>query len=300
MEITLHPYYPAFFVTCVVSGTPCPESPTYDVSRPNGPITTDVTGLSSNTAYDCYVVAKNSQGDGICSNKVSTSTQTVCFPYDALVTTPKGKTMISNLQVGDKVLTRTPEGELVFEKIYLLGHRDFRSVGLFVSIHTQSNAALRLTKDHQIPYTSHPNKACEYGPASDVKVGHYVQVVSEDGNGISLSKVIAMEEVTGQGYFNPYTMGGNIVVDGIVASCHSSFILDNILDGMGISITGGYQAILAPLRLLYKVLGGNAFQVVQYLVDLMVDVVNHPQLTMLQIMRNLFYCGHVENCKAFG
>ena len=286
---------PAFFVTCVTSGNPCPVSPMYDVNRPSGSTDTDVISLQGDTSYDCYVVAKNSQGDGVCSNMMNATT--ACFPGDSMVTTPGGRMQISNLRVGDKVLTRNSKGRLIFEEIYMLGHRDFHSVGLFLHIHTISNATLRLTKDHQIPYTPHADKTVEYGPASDVKVGHYIQVVSQDGKGIYLSKVIAIEPVIGQGYFNPYTMGGNIVVDGIVASCHSSFIFDKMLNTMGISIPGGYQAIFAILRLMYKTVGAYAFQNVQYLIDAVIEIVNHPHLTMLQVIRNVFNAGHVYNCK---
>jgi len=65
---------PAFFVTCVPAGTACPTNPVFDINRPIGQRTDDVTGLSPSTLYDCYVVAKNSQGVGVCSSKVTATT----------------------------------------------------------------------------------------------------------------------------------------------------------------------------------------------------------------------------------
>lgn len=286
---------PAFFVTCVTSGTPCPVSPAYNVGRPSAATTTIVRGLSTDTTYDCYVVAKSSQGNGVCSSLKNVTT-TFCFPGDSLVITPTGKKLISHLEVGDKVLTVSRMGLVIFEEIYMLGHKDFHSVGLFLRIHTLSNATLRLTHDHQISFTSQVDQAPKYGPAAAVKVGDYVHVVSEDNTIVSLSKVTAVEEIFAQGYFNPYTMEGNIIVDGIVASCHSSFILDNLFNRMGISIPAGYQAVFAPLRVIFKAVGAKAFQHIQFLIDAIIDIVNHPHLTWSQIIRNEFYCGKVSKC----
>lgn len=44
-----------------------------------------------------------------------------------------------------------------------------------------------------------------------------------------------------QGLYNPYTMTGIIVVDGVVASSHSSSALDGLFDYLGVSIPTGYQ-----------------------------------------------------------
>eukprot|EP00889_Picochlorum_renovo_P006866 jgi/Picre1/33896/NNA_001375.t1 len=233
---------PAFFATCVTSGTPCPVSPAFDENRPSGTTTTTVTGLLIDTSYDCYVVAKNSQGNGVCSNM---KTFTTCFPGDSVVITPTGKKLISHLEIS---------------------------------------------------FTSQVDKAPTYGPAAAVRVGDYVNVVSEDNTIVSLSKVTAVEEIFAQGYFNPYTMEGNIIVDGIVASCHSSFILDKLFNRMGISIPAGYQAVFAPLRVIFKAVGAKAFQHIQFLIDAIIDIVNHPHLTWSQIIRNEFYCGKVSKC----
>ncbi|KAI8110796.1 hypothetical protein M9434_004370 [Picochlorum sp. BPE23] len=66
---------PSFFVTCVASGALCPTSPTFDISRPESQVLTDVTGLSAGTSYDCYVVAKSYNDVGVCSLPESISTE---------------------------------------------------------------------------------------------------------------------------------------------------------------------------------------------------------------------------------
>jgi hypothetical protein len=55
------------------------------------------------------------------------------------------------------------------------------------------------------------------------------------------------------GAFNPLTMNGTIVVDGVVASAHS----DWFLDGLAPAETQAwvYQTVLAPVRVAYRVLG---------------------------------------------
>lgn len=65
---------PSFSVVCVASGSGCPSSPSYTLARPGGSTTTDVGSLSQNTAYDCYVIAKNWDGSKICSAPSSITT----------------------------------------------------------------------------------------------------------------------------------------------------------------------------------------------------------------------------------
>ena len=69
---------PSFVVSCVPRGTPCNPSPDFandGVDRPAGQTSTDVTGLTANTAYDCYVVAKSGSAlEGVCSTNSSIAT----------------------------------------------------------------------------------------------------------------------------------------------------------------------------------------------------------------------------------
>ncbi|MCP3857712.1 MAG: amidohydrolase family protein, partial [Actinomycetia bacterium] len=62
---------PSFYVACVASaGATCPTGLTFDVARPAGQTTTTVGGLTPGTSYTCYVVAKNWNGEEVCSSGV--------------------------------------------------------------------------------------------------------------------------------------------------------------------------------------------------------------------------------------
>ena len=47
--------------------------------------------------------------------------------------------------------------------------------------------------------------------------------------GCLVGAVVSTAFVSKRGLYNPYTLSGTIVVDGVAASCHSSWILDGLL-----------------------------------------------------------------------
>ena len=62
--------------------------------------------------------------------------------------------------------------------------------------------------------------------AKDVAVGDLLPYF--DGVTFKASPVKSTKETLKSGLFNPYTHSGSIVVDGVAASCHSSWILDGV------------------------------------------------------------------------
>ena len=194
-----------------------------------------------------------------------------CFPGDSVVTTEAGgRRRISELAIGDRVLAARPDGSTFFDDVYLFGHKDAAVVTSFVKLETASGAVLRLTGDHHVPVRR--AGAALVLPSAAVQVGDLVRVVG-DANA-ALEPVASKSIVQDRGLFNPYTLSGTIVVDGVVASSHSSSALDGLFAALGVSIPDGYQAAFAPLRALYRLVGARRFASLEYIIDAVAEVVN--------------------------
>jgi hypothetical protein len=61
------------------------------------------------------------------------------------------------------------------------------------------------------------------------------------------------------GLYNPFTLSGDLVVNGVLASAHSDWFLDRVMPQSYVSsIPAIYQAAMAPMRATYYVGGPNA------------------------------------------
>lgn len=139
---------------------------------------------------------------------------------------------MDQLQVGDQVLSVDAAGKLIYDDIYFFGHAERSAWAPFVSLKLETPEAvsqwnLELTPDHFIQMCQAANCSWEDSrtiPAEQVLPGHHVWVVTD--NGVEFALVIATQLVPQIGLYNPYTLSGNIVVNGVVASSHSSWLLD--------------------------------------------------------------------------
>ena len=86
----------------------------------------------------------------------------------------------------------------------------------------------------------------------EIRVGDFVWSRSADG-AMALDQVVSATTEVAVGAYNPLTMNGTIVVDGVVASAHSDWFLDGIVSAEAQAQI--YQAVLAPVRVAYRVLG---------------------------------------------
>ena len=84
--------------------------------------------------------------------------------------------------------------------------------------------------------------------AKDVRLGDLLQI--NDGDVVRDAWVVAIEAVTRQGLWNPYTLSGRIVVDDVVVSAHSEWLLDPILDYLAGThlLPAVYQVTFCPPR----------------------------------------------------
>jgi Hint module len=137
---------------------------------------------------------------------------------------------MDELRVGQRVRVAKD----TFSDVFLFTHKLDRAAATFVSILTASGHSLSLTPGHYI----YVNGATPL-PAALVQVGDELTLAS----GV-LSAVVFVSEVVHAGIYNPQTLHGDIVVDGIVASTYTT----------AVSPVLGH-ASLSPLRALYSALG---------------------------------------------
>ncbi len=150
----------------------------------------------------------------------------VCFPGDAQVLLADGTYVeMAQLDVGHVVATG---GEA--SRVYMFTHRERDVQYRFVRLHTRLPRPLVLTAGHRL-YANDVLVA-----ADEVRVGDLLRAV--DGRSLYVVKV---DEVFGNGLYNPQTVQGDIVVDGVVVSTFTSTVE-----------TRTAHALLTPLRALYS------------------------------------------------
>lgn len=161
----------------------------------------------------------------------------VCFPGSVTVELEDGSTIpMSQVSIGDRVKV----GENEFSRVFMFTHKMSDTSNKFVKFSTASGAELTLTPGHYI-YVDGSLVA-----ASSVSVGSTVRL----GNG-KTDTVVAVSRVVDSGLYNPQTVHGDVVVNGIVSSTYTMAVEPTIA-----------HAILSPLRALYALTGLqlNAFE----------------------------------------
>lgn len=135
----------------------------------------------------------------------------ICFsPIATANVDGKGRVMMKDLVNGDNVLTM--DGS--YQTMYSMNHYHTSRETTFVQIKTnlESEQPLELSPNHLL-YVTDKTKPV---PASTVEVGDKVWTV-EGGK-----EVLEVNMITRGGLYNPLTMDGTIVVDGIAASAYTT------------------------------------------------------------------------------
>ena len=190
----------------------------------------------------------------------------LCFPADATVELASGATKpLEQLQLGERVRVDARGGgggggadsaDADFAPVYFFGHADPHATATFVALRLAGGAVLTLSPTHYVPVGAARREVY----AIDVVLGDVLWVVDDaaaargeiaaddggdDGGDYGVSPrrarpalrpaaVVAVELVERRGLFNPYVAGGGaIVVDGVLASCHSEWVLDAPLGALG-------------------------------------------------------------------
>jgi hypothetical protein len=149
-----------------------------------------------------------------------------CFPADAIVALDNGnKKKMADLAVGDKVLTHNG----VFSEVFMFSHRLEEASYNFIELKT-ATTTLAITPNHYL-YVNGNLREAQYVSAGD-------SLTLASGK---LDKVLSVGRVKKDGIYNPHTLQGDIVVDGVLTSTYTSAFSPTLA-----------HVVLAPLRGLYQ------------------------------------------------
>lgn len=153
-----------------------------------------------------------------------------CFPADATVLLEDGRRLpMAKLRVGHRV--QTAPGP-VFSDLFLFTHRASDVVSAFVLIRTRSGHELRVSPGHYLRVDG------ALRPAAAVRRGDAVVLASGE-----MTVVVGVEEVQARGLYNPQTVHGDIVVDGIVSSTYTTAVEPRFAHGMLVAVRWLYASI---------------------------------------------------------
>jgi len=163
-----------------------------------------------------------------------------------VVTSDGKRKAISELEIGEEILTSNEDGSLTFSPVILFLDKDPDQHHQYFVIETESGEKLTLTPSHLI--YAHVvedgdeevlEDAFQSVYASYVREGDFV-LVTRQGQ-LKPSKIISIETKIMQGVYAPLTVSGNLVVDGTLASCYA------VISSQGLAHTA-----FAPLRWTYN------------------------------------------------
>lgn len=161
------------------------------------------------------------------------NSETLCFPAAGTVEVANGtRVRMDEISVGDEVRT----GPSSYSPVYMFTHREPRLKSAFVELQTESHN-ITLTRGHYV-YANY-----RLIRAGAVKVGDVLH--SETGNH---TRVTHTSIVQARGLYNPQTIQGDIIVNGIVASTYTIAVQPKIAHGM-----------LAPMRAVWLAIRSNIF-----------------------------------------
>lgn len=153
--------------------------------------------------------------------------ESACFPAAARVTLRNGSVVrMDQLSTGDQVHV----GAGYYTRVFGFTHADRDAVSAFVRLSTADGVSVSMSRGHYV-YANGVTVAAE-----KVRVGDILTMGGgEDGLVAEVGKEM------GRGLYNPQTLDGNIVVDGVKATTYTTAVRPEV-----------GEAALAPVRALFR------------------------------------------------
>lgn len=163
-----------------------------------------------------------------------------CFPGEAEVVLESGEVRrMEQLEIGDRV--RSGEGGVVSD-VMVFTHRERKGWYRFVRLELEGGQVLEVSRGHYVYVGKQGMKK-----AGAVAAGEVLAV--DGGRG---GRVMRVASVVRRGLFNPQTVDGMVMVNGVRVSTYTTAVEPRLAHG----------ALLAPVRFLYRWLGGSGVGVV--------------------------------------
>eukprot|EP00186_Timspurckia_oligopyrenoides_P000310 CAMPEP_0182451058 /NCGR_PEP_ID=MMETSP1172-20130603/43508_1 /TAXON_ID=708627 /ORGANISM="Timspurckia oligopyrenoides, Strain CCMP3278" /LENGTH=591 /DNA_ID=CAMNT_0024648793 /DNA_START=2007 /DNA_END=3782 /DNA_ORIENTATION=- len=159
-----------------------------------------------------------------------------CFPESARVTLMDGSSVsMKELRLGDRVLISSNPPK--FSEVYAWGHRDSTAYSQFCEISYSSQqhgrASIRLTPRHYMRIKR--NSRLMYATAETLRTKDEIVMFDE-----STALVLSNKRIQDIGLYNPHTLDGDLVVDGVRVSSYTASLSPHLS-----------HLLLWPLRILY-------------------------------------------------
>jgi len=157
-----------------------------------------------------------------------------CFPAAATVELRDGRTVaMADLAVGDAVRVAPGSTDAAFSRVFMFTHKRPTGTYPMVTLTTGGGVTLTATRGHYV-YANGRATA-----AAAVVVGDALTLASGAD-----AAVTAVGRSVGVGLYNPQTLHGDVVVDGVRASTYTTAVAPGVA-----------AALLAPLRAAYTLTG---------------------------------------------
>lgn len=151
---------------------------------------------------------------------------------------------LSELAVGDRVLTINSDGQLSYDDVMMFLHRDVDNEQEFAILRTESGKQITLTPNHLIKMADDaltPASGLASAYAREVRANKFLYTVTRHGTVVA-DRVVEVRTTRQRGVVAPLTTTGTIVVDDVIASCYAVIKYENVA-----------HAAFAPVRFWYSI-----------------------------------------------